>query len=62
MADQVDVANAWNDLQNETLVRAARDKKSTIEATGACLFCDEPVESPKRWCDVECRNEWERRQ
>lgn len=61
MADQVDVANDWNSLHNDMLVKAARSKPLEVEATGACLFCEEPVEAPKRWCDAECRNEWERR-
>lgn len=29
--------------------------------TGRCAFCCAPVEQPRRWCDVDCRDEWERR-
>jgi len=28
--------------------------------TGLCLSCGEPVESPRRWCDAECRDQWEK--
>lgn len=29
-------------------------------ATGCCLNCGQPVESPRRWCDADCRDQWER--
>ena len=29
-------------------------------ATGYCLFCDEPLEAGRRWCNVDCRNDWEK--
>lgn len=28
--------------------------------TGYCLFCGEPVEKGRRWCDAECMSFWER--
>lgn len=28
-------------------------------ATGQCLWCDEPVEAPRRWCGSDCRDQWE---
>lgn len=30
--------------------------------TGQCLWCDEPTTPDRRWCDAECRNQWERNQ
>lgn len=30
--------------------------------TGFCLWCGEPTAKPRRWCDAECREEWERRE
>ena len=29
-------------------------------ATGGCLYCGEPVPPGERWCDKECRDEWEK--
>lgn len=31
-------------------------------ATGRCHYCGERLPLPMRWCDAECRNEWEREQ
>lgn len=28
--------------------------------TGKCHFCGEPVEAPRRWCDAECRDLYEK--
>lgn len=27
--------------------------------TGRCLNCGEPVSSGRRWCNAECRDEWQ---
>lgn len=29
------------------------------EATGLCLNCERPLAAGLRWCDAECRDEWE---
>ena len=29
-------------------------------ATGYCLWCEEPLEGGRRWCDSDCRDDWER--
>lgn len=28
-------------------------------ATGACLWCEAQVPHGRRWCDAECRDDWE---
>lgn len=30
------------------------------EPTGECLWCGEAVQPGRRWCDADCRDEWER--
>lgn len=30
------------------------------KATGYCLNCGEPLEKGKRWCDKDCRDDWEK--
>lgn len=30
------------------------------EETGKCLFCGEPTPKGHRWCDVDCRDLWEK--
>lgn len=55
-----------DDAQNEIehAVRAALARRVELPAaiaTGRCLTCDEPLGDRRRWCDAECRDEWERR-
>lgn len=27
--------------------------------TGACLYCDQPTPPGRRWCNADCRDDWE---
>ena len=27
---------------------------------GQCYWCGEPLPAPRRWCDADCRDDWER--
>jgi len=41
--------------------RLARLRRASGPApTGQCLWCGAPLEPPLRWCDVGCRDDWER--
>ena len=38
---------------------AATRQKQIVTPNGHCGFCDEPVTFPGRFCDVECRDDFE---
>ena len=62
MADNIDIAN---DLEQAFLQHAlanARKEETAPQSTQTCLYCHDPVKPPKRWCCVECRDEYEREQ
>lgn len=61
MSDIIDQANDLVE-QNDTLaVKAIRaNLKPEAEFTGECLWCAEVVEAPRRWCDADCRDAWEK--
>lgn len=48
--------------RDEVLAEAqiAYRKPSGPLANGHCHFCEEPVSVGLRWCDVGCRDDWER--
>lgn len=51
------------DLQNEILHRfevANSHKPEGPKANGKCHYCGEPVGEGVRWCDADCKNDWER--
>lgn len=56
MADIIDKAN---DRSEEILEEALQKRKAEgPKITGRCHFCGAPVDN-KRFCDAECRDEWE---
>jgi len=63
MSDLLDIAS-----ENEMMARAAavysiQSKPVAAVATGYCLECGEPIDlavEGKRWCDKDCRDDWQR--
>ena len=61
MSDIIDKANDLVEQTDLFALRAIRENlKPEAEFTGECLWCSEAVEAPKRWCDADCRNDWEK--
>ena len=61
MSDIIDNANDLVKLNEELALKAIRNNlKPEAEYTGECLWCSEAVPEPKRWCDADCRNDWEK--
>ena len=40
------------------LALAERKPTPVIKATGLCLWCGEPVEDGRRWCEAGCQQDW----
>lgn len=62
MSDEVDMAQSRMEL--EEVIRKKYTAHPTIEVghTGYCLNCGDPLKGDQRWCDVSCRNDWQKRQ
>jgi hypothetical protein len=55
--DLADLAQAFSEpLERFTL--AARCPAAPA-ATGHCLNCGEPLPAGRRWCDTDCRDDWQ---
>lgn len=59
MSDNVDDANKLADLQLQVAM-AGRERPVMRRFTGCCYWCREAVESPKVFCDADCRDDFER--
>jgi hypothetical protein len=57
MADEVDLAQIQVEGALKALLKAR--KPEGPEATGECLYCQEPLAEGRRWCDAECRDAWQ---
>jgi hypothetical protein len=56
----MDIADASDDQVTKFTEHAMRLKRPEGPApTGWCLWCEDPVENPKRWCCAECRDHYE---
>lgn len=60
MPDIADKANDLVAMNEELALKEVRSRKPKAEFTGYCLSCHEVVEQPRRWCDADCRDLWER--
>lgn len=61
MADLGDKAQDAADLFLDVAMKNSR-KEGEPRATGYCLFCGEPVPWVCRWCDADCRDDWEKQE
>ncbi len=51
------------DETQETFMRAAMSnvgRPLQVHGIGMCLNCGAAVDGERRWCDTDCRNDWER--
>lgn len=58
--DIADQAAYTIELATEQAIEAARQSHSSAVYTGRCLYCRAPTEEGRRWCDSDCRDDWER--
>lgn len=63
VSDMIDDANDRAERDLQLAIRAARCSNGldAPEPTGHCLNCGERVEPAHRWCDDECRDDWQAR-
>lgn len=57
ISDPSDLATERERLYREAALRAR--KPMGPKPSGFCLNCGEPVRPPRRWCDKDCRDDWE---
>ena len=61
VADEIDLANNMMEEQISRAVAKAGAVEIPTNETGRCLYCSEVVQDGRRWCDADCREEYERR-
>jgi len=55
MTDLVDIAQAETDLH---LKVALVKRERTLQCTGRCNWCSQPVAATVPFCDKECSDDW----
>ena len=60
--DDFDRAQEVEMLQREVSLANALRAQLVLAPRGECLFCEEPLPYPHRFCDADCTRGWEREQ
>jgi hypothetical protein len=60
MADDIDRTQDRLDLEEE-LRKKYKPIEPVIQGSGHCLNCGASVTGVLRWCDSDCRDDWEQR-
>ena len=58
--DDIDRAQAQEEMARDLAIRAASAGAPVLPATGACHWCDALLPAGARFCDVDCRDGWQR--
>lgn len=59
MVDEIDRTENQAGIYHKMNLASSK-RPSGPEPTGACLYCDDPLDGNRRWCSPECRDDWER--
>lgn len=57
--DEANIAQAQIERDEALMLRRIR-RARWPEATGQCLWCGALLLDEQRWCDADCRDDWER--
>jgi hypothetical protein len=59
VVDESDMATEREMLDTELAIKRVRMANSALPLTGFCYNCDEPLPSGLRFCNADCRDDWE---
>lgn len=62
MSNEADEAQRVTELFDNLAIAQARKPVQTAASTGRCLYCCAPVAAEARFCDADCRDDFERLQ
>ena len=57
--DEFDRASLLEEQYRSAAIKHVRDNDTNYKSVGFCLNCQSP--STKRFCDIDCRNDYEKR-
>ena len=58
--DHADIAEERGEVELERARKAAEANLEIPKGLGHCLWCGETLGDDRRWCDADCREDWER--
>lgn len=58
--DEIDIAQETTERNLAHAIRKAQTAAAEAKPRGRCLFCEEAIWKGWRWCDSQCRDDWEK--
>ena len=59
--DEIDRASDQEQAQRDAAIRNASSFGSVLKPCGKCLNCGDQIGGDLRWCNSDCRNDFEKR-
>ena len=60
--DLIDMGQQREQMDREYALRAALQHEPPLPYVGSCYNCGDPTGGGRRFCDCDCRTDYERRQ
>lgn len=60
MSDEIDKAQEMDGFLRQIAIMQSVNTQPVANFTGFCFHCEEPVSYPRRWCNADCRDDWEK--
>jgi len=60
--DDADRASDREDIARAAAVEAVRARIERLPSLGYCYYCGEALRAGKRFCDADCRDDYERQE
>lgn len=62
MADEADIGNQLAEHFMSLSLKTKLKAEGPDKLLGLCYACGKEVSAHQRWCDAECRDDWEAKQ
>ncbi|CAB4127874.1 Protein of unknown function DUF2116, Zn-ribbon [uncultured Caudovirales phage] len=62
MTDEFDRASDLEQQYRDIAIKSVRSKDTNFKFIGLCLNCGSKINQDKRFCDIDCRNDYEKRE
>ena len=60
--DDADKASDQEQMAIKAAIKSVRWHSKPLPALGCCYYCSEPLKGGERFCDTDCRDDYERQE
>ena len=60
--DDADKASLHEQMTITAAIKSVRQRSKPLPPVGYCYYCSEPLKGGERFCDTDCRDDYERQE